>query len=380
MMTRYYTLIALLAFLLFTGAQPTQSQAGPQVTLHPLACTLCETRIAPDGKTAAIFENRDIAGGEVTAPAQIAITLIDIASGKTLGRLTGQTDFTSDAAFAPDCRWLVSLHSNGSLRLWEVKTRKLVWDRFVGAGAGRVAFSANGKTIVASRSGLPNALWFMDRQSGAIHPILTWRFETLAEFMQLVSNAQGSIGLNFSAWALSPDGKQAAVATASDEVWLFDVAEGTAALALAGSDQPGLFSIRQLGYTPDGESLYFSDNRTHSPRLWSLAAMTDTLPLAAEAGEDGAEPPPFDLYGLALSPDGSSFAWVDQNEEAGERGLPQLLVAPVDDWSQPTHVIDLPAHLRASPPVRVFWTPDGRVIAGGFVTFDGDNVLVVVEP
>ena len=37
-------------------------------------------------------------------------------------------------------------------------------------------------------------------------------------------------------------------------------------------------------------------------------------------------------------------------------------------------------NLRASPPVRVVWTPGGRVIAGGFVNFEGENALVVVEP
>jgi WD40 repeat protein len=372
-MSHYRTLIAFLLLVLSAAAQPAQAQDEATLTLFPLSCTLCETRVSPDGEIAAVFENRDIAGGEVSSPAQIAITLIDTADGRTLGRLNGQTDFAGDVAFAPDGRTLASLHGNGSLRLWDVKTRKLIWERYVGVGGGRLAYSADGKTIVAGRTGIPNSLWLIDRHSGAIGPILTRRFDTLAEFMELVSNAQDSIGLNFSAWALAPDGKQAAVATANDAIWLFDVAEGTAELALAGSDKPGLFSIRQLGYTPDGSALYFSDSRTHSPRLWSLAEMTDTLPAAEIA-------PVFDLYGLTLSPDGETLAWVDRDEEAGEDGVPQLVVAPLADWANPILRLDLPDALRPTPLTRVFWTPDGRLIAGGFVNFEGENALVVVEP
>lgn len=411
LLLRRLGLCAVVGLLMLLSARPAGAQGEePQVTLWPLACTLCETRVAPDGRVAAVFENRDIAGGEVTAPGQVAITLLDTTTGKTLGRLSGQSDFAADVAFAPDGRTLLSLHANGDLRLWEVKSRKLLWERFVGPGGGRVAFMPDGETIVASRTGIPNALWLIDSEAGTVGPILSWRFATLSEMMEAVGSAPGSFGYLLSAWAIAPDGSQIATATANDELWLFDLPGGEARRILTNTETPGQFSIRALGYTPDGAALFFGDNRTHSVRLWSLETLTETVAMetggatagaaggkgagrtsgqgagqAGQAGggaaeEAGASLPPFDLYGLALSPGGDRFAWVDQNEDAGERGQPQLVIAPVDDWANPTLRIDLPEQLRATPPVRVYWTPDGRVIAGGFVNFEGENGVVVVKP
>jgi WD40 repeat protein len=383
-MSRCWKLLVLLGLLLVANARPAQAQDEPQVTLHPLACTLCETRVAPDGQTAAIFENRELAGGEVSAPRQVAITLIDTATGRTLGRLSGQSDYAADAAFSLDSRYLASLHPNGDLRLWDLSTRKPIWTRFVGSGMGRVAFTPDGETIVVNRAGLPQSFWLVDRQTGQVGPVLSWRFDTFSDVLNAVEEPGSSFTYMLSAWAIAPGGEQIAAATLADEVWLFDLpapsdlSGGAPARIITNTAALGQLAIRPLGYAPGGDALYFADSRTHSPRLWSLETMTDTLPAAADS-PDGA-PPAFDLYGLALSPDGGTFAWVDQNEEAGERGLAQLVVAPVDDWSQPTAVIDLPANLRVSPPVRVFWTPGGRVIAGGFVNFEGENALVVVEP
>ena len=323
-MSRWFVILSLLGLLLLGSARPALAQAenpspavsptvSPTVTLIPITCRMCETRLSPDGKIAAVFENRDMAGGEWTSPLQIAITLIDTTTGKTLGRLSGQTDYAADAAFSPDSRYLAALHSNGSLRLWEVKGRKLIWERFVGVGSGRLAFSADGKTIAASRTGIPNSIWLIDRQSALVGPVITWRFRTMAEFTELASDSKGYIGMTFSAWALAPDGKQIAAATFNDEIWLFDVDKGTATLVLAGTGELGQGSIRQIGYTPDAESIYFSDTRTHTPRIWSLAAMTETFP--APAGDDTGRIDPeqvdltaYDLYGLTLSPDGRTFA------------------------------------------------------------------------
>jgi WD40 repeat protein len=361
-------------------AQPAPSPTG-EVTIIPLSCRLCETRLSPDGKTAAVFENRDIAGGEVSSPAQIAITLIDTATGRPLGRLSGQTDYAADVAFSPDGRWLAALHANGSLRLWDARSRKLAWERFVGIGAGRLAFTPDGSTIVASRMGIPQSLWFVDRQSGTIQQILTWRFDTLSEFMDVAGDTLGSLGMMFSAWAISPEGDQIAAATVNDDIWLFDVGAGTAEQVLAGEGKAGAFSIRHIGYTPGGEALYFGDSRRHAPRILSLDTMTDTLP--AGGGEridpEQVDLSAYDLYGLTLSPDGQTFAWVDQAPGPDDREQPLIMAAAVDEWPQvQVLAAELPANLRATPNTRVFFTPDGRLIAGGFVALDGENALVVV--
>lgn len=393
-MSRPIVVLALICLLLLGSARPALAQgkdASPAVTLIPLTCRLCETRVSPDGKIAAVFENRDIAGGEWTAPSQIAITLIDTTNGKTLGRLSGQTDYAGDVAFSPDSRYLAALHSNGSLRLWEVKGRKLIWERFAGIGSGRVAFSADGQTIAASRAGIPNSIWLIDRRSAQVGPVLTWRFNTLSEFMDLVSDAKNSIGMTFSAWALSPDGQQVAAATFNDEIWLFDAENGAATQVLAGTGELGQGSIRQIGYTPDGQSLYFSDTRSHTPRIWSLETMTETFPApasdpASEEDADRVDPEQvdltaYDLYGLTLSPDGETFAWADQAPGPDDREQPLIMTAAVDEWPQAQTVVSLlPDNLRAVFATRVFFTPDRRLIAGGFMAADEQNVLVVVEP
>jgi WD40 repeat protein len=392
-MPRLFIILLTISFLLASLspsrviARP-EHQPDPNVIVIPLTCQLCETRVSPDGKTVAVFENRDMAGGEVTSQIQIAITLLDITGGKTqgklIGRLTGQTDFATDVAFSPDSRTLAALHANGALRLWDVKARKLISELFLGVGGGRLAISADGKSIAASRQGMPQSLWLIDRQSGDIGQILTWRFRTMAEFMQLVGDAKTSLGFTISAWALSTDGKQAAVATFNDDIWLFDTAKGTSLQILRGDSEAfGRASIRRLGYTPDGGSLYFSDNRTHAPRLFSLAVMTDTLPAAPSARLDPeiVNATDHDLYGLTLAPDGRTFAWVDQSPGPDDREQPQLLTALVNQWWQPEVVATLlPADLRATPLTSVHFTPDGRLIAGGFAAPNGENALIIVSP
>ena len=396
-MSRWFAILCLLCLLLASSVRPGLAQAddrSPQVTLIPVTCRMCETRLSPDGKIAAVFENRDMAGGEVTSPRQIAITLIDTTTGKTLGRLSGQTDYATDVAFSPDSRYLAALHSNGSLRLWEIKGRKLIWERFVGVGSGRLAFSADGQTIAASRTGIPNSIWLIDRQSAQIGPMITWRFDTMTEFTDLVSDSAGYIGMTFSAWALAPDGKQVAVATFNDEIWLFDLGEDgqvTATLLLANEGAFGQGSIRQIGYMPDGESIYFSDARTHTPRIWSLTTITETFPAPADedaGGEDADRIDPeqvdltaYDLYGLTVSPDGQTFAWVDQAPGPDDREQPLIMTADVEEWPQTQMLVSLlPDNLRATFSARVFFTPDGRLIAGGLVAMDEENALVVVEP
>ena len=57
------------------------------------------------------------------------------------------------------------------------------------------------------------------------------------------------------------------------------------------------------------------------------------------------------------------------------------MTADLDEWPQTQMLVSLlPDNLRAVFSARVFFTPDGRLIAGGLVAMDEQNVLVVVEP
>lgn len=370
--TRLLLLAATALAVLGLAAIPLPAAAAPErapakVTAIPLACLLCETRVSPDGNLAAVFENRNMVGDAPTTPAMLAITLIDTQTGKPAGRLTGHTDFATDVAFTPDNTRVASLHGNGMLRLWDAKTRKLLWERQLPLGGGQLAFLPNGKTIVLSTVGLPNLFALVDAQSGAITRFFGPRFATLAEFQKVVAEPLGSLDFTYSAWALSPDGKQIVSATANDEIQLWDVATGVATQVRPPSGQKGLFNIRRIGFLPDGKSIYFNFRNPTQPQVWSLSTLTNTLEVSSDVI--------FGTNGLALAPDGKRFAAVDGT------GDPAVQVAPVADLGAAQVVAaDLPAGLRATPSTRVYFTADGkRLIVGGFAGPDGENALLLIE-
>ena len=79
-----------------------------------------------------------------------AVSLWDTATGKHLGALQGHKQAIWSVAFSPDGRTLASSSADGSLRLWNVKSRRELMSREEGgAGLAHLTFSPDGSFLVA---------------------------------------------------------------------------------------------------------------------------------------------------------------------------------------------------------------------------------------
>ncbi|MEO8391925.1 MAG: protein kinase [Chloroflexota bacterium] len=102
-----------------------------------------------------------------------SIVLVDVETGETLRRLTGQTQACDSLAVAPDDLTAVSGHPDGSILLWDLTSGQLI-RRFTG-GLGRVVeliFSHDGQTVYSgsfpgAAQSLNVALW--DVASGELY-------------------------------------------------------------------------------------------------------------------------------------------------------------------------------------------------------------------
>ena len=192
-------------------------------------------------------------------------------------------------AFSRDGARLVSGDVNGILKIWDVRTRKLIRTFENGYGeVHAVAFSPSGKEVFAGRDGW--SLQLIDTASG----------KTIQSF-------RGSDG-TIKAAAFSPDGHQLATGGANNDAYLWDVQSGRLLFHFEGHAS-GVYSV---AFTPDGKQL-LTASFDQTLRVWDTAKGTllRTLPGSRVwrywnrlrgAGPDRDE----DLFiSVAVSPDGA---------------------------------------------------------------------------
>ena len=192
-------------------------------------------------------------------------------------------------AFSQDGARLVSGDVNGILKIWDVRTRKLIRTFENGYGeVHAVAFSPSGKEVFAGRDGW--SLQLIDTASG----------KTIQSF-------RGSDG-TIKAAAFSPDGHQLATGGANNDAYLWDVQSGRLLFHFEGHAS-GVYSV---AFTPDGKQL-LTASFDQTLRVWDTAKGTllRTLPGSRVwrywnrlrgAGPDRDE----DLFiSVAVSPDGA---------------------------------------------------------------------------
>jgi WD40 repeat protein len=265
--------------------------------------------------------------------------------------------------FSPDGSSLASGNSDGLVRLWSLKTKKI--ERTFGSGHGwiqSVGFSANGSFIVGG--GFKNSVGIWDTSTGRLERMLPGddagvntlaiapdgRTLAVGGYRQVALwdlkngllvrkvHAQGD---QVAALAFSPDGKLLATG-GSDEDYsanLWDVGTGRRLGSLSGleRDRAGVWSI---AWSPDGTSLATAGSRV---RIWD----SRTYRLRRTLGQ-----PSGTIWAVAYSPDGSLLA------SAGEDGVIRL-------WDSKAATLSHEIKGDGKPVRSLAFAAHGGILAGG---------------
>ena len=215
-------------------------------------------------------------GSRLVAPSdEHDLSVWDVASGASLGRLYGHAAMVSTVAFSPDGSQIASGAVNGHVRLWNSHTFALVSELIGHDGTIRaLAFSPDGDALASGSADGTVRVWS----------------RAITEPMAVLTGLRG-----MTATAFSPNGEQLAVAskdTGDIELWNPRTVERVCLLDGAGG------TVAHLAYSPDGSQLaaaFTSPRQSGGIRVWR----TDTGEKLHDFGEDGRGE-----VAVAFSPDG----------------------------------------------------------------------------
>jgi WD40 repeat protein len=218
------------------------------------------TTFSPDGQTF-------LAGGDGGT-----LRLYEVKSGKLVRELIGHSHYTQHAVFTPDGKQALSASADGTLRLWDLATGKEV-RRFAGhqGGASSVDLTRDGKWAISG---------------GADRALRLWEVATGKEVRAFQGHNGSCMGL------FSRDGKQVLSSSFDRTMRLWDVATGKEVRTFRGHTGILLGAF----FLPGGkQALSYSLDQT-AP-VWDLATGKEVRKLSVG-------PSLSDIRGLALAPDG----------------------------------------------------------------------------
>ena len=255
----------------------------------------------------------------VTGPAEAALRTVLASSGGQ--PLSGHYGAVTMSAFSPDGRWLATISSDSTVRLWPIAATvgEPIVLRDHTAAVNVLAFSPDNRWLVTGDEDANVLLWSL-----------------AAPQRPVAVRHDHRIGIR--ALAFSPDSRWFASGAFDGSINLYQVAAPQQpATALSGHSR----AIRTLAFSPDSTTLA-SGSEDNKIQLWNV--MTQQL-VATLEGHTGA------ITHLAFSPDGKLLA-----SASDDRTVRLWTLTPT-----PTLLITLSGHADAV--VDIAFSPDGKLLA-----------------
>jgi WD40 repeat protein/uncharacterized caspase-like protein len=216
------------------------------------------------------------------------LKLWDLATTRLIRTFSGHKDGVTVVSLSPDGSRALSGSKDKTIRLWEIATGRLIRTVYAhldsSSEVGAVSFSPDGKRLLSSSKSEGTAkLW--DADTGRL--VRMFRHSTKSAFHS-----------NVTAAVFSPDGTRVATGGVGDHMVNVWDAETGQSLKTFGDLLDKTFSYRvNLAFSPDGTLLLSGDTR--SLKLWDTATGAPIRTLASHGlGEYG-------IALLAFSPDGA---------------------------------------------------------------------------
>lgn len=223
-----------------TAASPSsegRSELVPIATLRGHTASLSAAAFSADGALL------------VTGSDDHSLRIWDGKTGQALRQLEGHRDSIRSVAFSPDGRRLLSGGADRSARLFDAVGASLLHSFGGQVGAVRtVLFSPDGTQALTVDSG--DRAWLWSASSG-----------------QLLAALAKATQKSHTAMAFSPDATR--IASAGDELRLYDAATGQSLLSLDGSGSERTEIMTAIAFSPDG-SFLASGTQSGAIKLWDV--------------------------------------------------------------------------------------------------------------
>ncbi|MFE9674378.1 helix-turn-helix domain-containing protein [Streptomyces sp. NPDC006259] len=284
------------------------------------------------------------------------VRLWDLTTRRGAGELAGHRGPVRSVAFSPDGRTLASASTDATIRLWSVSERRQTAVLAGHQGPVRaVAFSPDGRTLASA---------------GRDGTVRLWDTRTRRQTAQLKGHSGDVLAL-----AYAPDGSRLASAGVDRTVRLWNPRTHRTTAVLDGHSG----DVLAVAYSPDGRVLA-TGGADRTVRLWDPAARRQTAVLA---GHDD------DVNGLAFGPgghtvvsaggDGTIVRWDVRTRRAvdslsGHTDYVMAVAVAADGdllatagFDGTVALWDLTGHTLSAYPVSELWkaafSPDGRLLA-----------------
>ncbi len=263
------------------------TQTGKELQTFPVSAgTLLDVAFSPDGRWLATVST----GNQV-------VEVWDIATNRIVSRFAGSQTALTDVAFAPNGQRLAALSMDGSVRVWDVKTGRVLTTRqfaSVNDVIHGICFSPDGRWLAVNGRGCKvwdTATWqerlslLMGKVVGQVSfspdsqwlavPHATVKIIALGtgnDLAELTGHFDFVFGTSF-----SPDGKQLVTAGRDQTIKLWDTKWWREQITIKGHSN----SILSTQFAPDGQTLATA-GLDRTAKVWPLTQMLSQRQFSTE--------------------------------------------------------------------------------------------------